>query len=372
MERPQYIQKADIAVIGAGVVGLAIAREFSQKGREVFVFESEKTFGMHTSSRNSEVVHSGVYYPEGSLKAHLCVAGRELIYEYCRNNEIQHERLGKIILATTESEIAVLENLKNQAEVNGVRDLFWISPSEVREREPEIKCVSALFSPSSGIVDSHSLMNSLKRDIEKNRSQILFSAPISEGAIFDDGVMLTFGEKEETHALFQLVINSAGLCAQEVAGRIDGFPKDKIPELFLAKGHYFILNQNSPFSHLVYPVPEAGGLGVHVTLDLVGRARFGPDVSWIDKIDYSFDENRAKMFYEAIRKYYPGLRGGSLSPGYTGIRPKLGLEGSGQKDFVIQGPEEHGVVGIVNLFGIESPGLTASLAIARYISKMLS
>lgn len=371
MERSTNIERGDVAVIGGGVVGLAIGRELSQTGREVYVFESEKSLGMHSSSRNSEVIHSGIYYPKETLKADLCITGKELIYEYCEDNEINYQRLGKLLLATKEEEIPILEKLKKQAEKNGVNDLIWLEPSDIKRLEPALSAVFGLFSPSSGIVDSHGLMTSLKRDIERNKSLILLATPVTRGAIRDDGVMLSFGEKEETRALFRLVINSAGLWAQKVAGTIEGFPKDKIPPSYFAKGHYFTISGESPFSHLIYPVPEPGGLGIHVTLDMARNARFGPDVSWVDGVEYGFDEGRAKLFYESIRKYYPSLKEGSLTPGYTGIRPKLGPEGSGPQDFVIQGPKEHGIIGLVNLYGIESPGLTASLAIAEKVAKIL-
>jgi len=357
----------DAAVIGAGVVGLAVARALALSGREVVVLEAEPTFGVHTSSRNSEVIHAGIYYSTGSLKARLCVRGKAALYAYCRENGIAHARLGKLIVATRDDQIAVLERLLGQARENGVDDLTWLEPASVRELEPAVHCVRALHSPSTGIVDSHGLMAALKRDAEQASAQTVFSTPVLGGRVRDDGIELSIGGRDPTTVLCKSVVNAAGLAAQVVSRSLAGLPEPTIPAHFLAKGHYFVLRGRAPFSRLVYPVPEPGGLGIHVTLDLGGQARFGPDVSWIDTVDYGFDEARAEAFYPAIRTYFPALAAGTLDPGYTGIRPKMGPAGSPPQDFVVQGPREHGVPGLVNLYGIESPGLTAAMALADVV-----
>jgi L-2-hydroxyglutarate oxidase LhgO len=361
------LERLDVAIIGGGVVGLAVARAFALAGRDVVLLEAEPTIGNHTSSRNSEVIHAGIYYPTGSLKARLCVAGKHALYPYCEASGVAHARLGKLIVATTAEQIPVLEKLLLQARANGVDDLYWVEREEVRKLEPAVSCERALFSPSTGIVDSHGFMAALKRDAEARGAHVVLNTPVVGGRVADRGVELSIGGGDPVRALCRVVINAAGLFAQDVAGSIEGLPKSTIPPQFLAKGHYFVLRGKSPFTRLVYPVPEPGGLGVHVTLDLGGQARFGPDVSWIDSIDYGLDESRAESFYPAIRRYFPGLVAGSLQPGYTGIRPKTTPPGSPPQDFIIQGPAEHGVAGMVNLYGIESPGLTAALALADLV-----
>ena len=364
--------KLDAVVIGAGVVGLAVARALARSGREVFLLEAESSFGTHTSSRNSEVIHAGIYYPTGSLKARLCVAGKHALYAYCAKNDVLHKRLGKLIVATRDEQIPVLEKLLAQARENGVPDLVWLEPSEVRELEPAVSCVRALHSPSTGIIDSHGFMAALKRDAEQASAQTIFSSPVLGGRIVGDRIELSVGGSDPATVLCNSVVNSAGLFAQKFSRSLAGLPEHSIPPAFLAKGHYFVLRGKSPFSRLVYPVPEPGGLGVHVTLDLSGQARFGPDVSWIDTLDYSLDEARAAAFYPAIQSYFPELQPESLDPGYTGVRPKLGPPGSPAHDFLVQGPGEHGVPGLVNLYGIESPGLTAALAIADLVAELLA
>lgn len=364
-------EKIDVGVIGAGVIGLSVARTLAQNNREVIVFEKEQGIGMHTSSRNSEVIHSGIYYRPGSLKARLCVAGKQTLYEYCDENEIPNKKLGKIIAAKKDEDIPKLAELKERGETNGVYDLTWLDQEQVRELEPMIKCAGGLFSPSTGILDSHRLLAALKRDAQNNGAWIQALSTVLQGEIQDNGIALIIGGNENTTVLCNAVINCAGLFSQDVAHRIDGLPKDSIPESFFAKGHYFILKGDSPFSHLVYPLPTSGGLGIHVTLDMDNRARFGPDISWVDTIDYTFEKGREGDFYDTIRTYYPTLPDQSLEPGYTGIRPKLGSAGSPEQDFMIQGPQDHGVPGLVNLYGIESPGLTASLAIAEYVAGLL-
>jgi L-2-hydroxyglutarate oxidase LhgO len=354
----------DAVVIGAGVVGLAVARALALAGREVVVLESAPAIGTHTSSRNSEVIHAGLYYPTGSLKARLCVTGRDALYRYCEDNDVAHRRVGKMLVATIDAEIAALESYKKQAELNGVKDLTWLDAAEAHALEPAVRAVRGLLSPSTGIVDSHGLMLAFQRDTLRRGGSVVLGSPVVGGAVTGDGVTLRVGGESPTTVHCRSVVNAAGLFAQGVASTIDGIPAATIPPCHYAKGHYFVLAKAPPFRRLVYPLAVAGGLGIHVTLDLAGRARFGPDVSWIDGVDYAFDESRAPSFYAAIRRYWPELADGDLQPGYTGIRPKLGPAGSPAHDFVIQGRAAHGVPGLVNLYGIESPGLTASLAIA--------
>jgi L-2-hydroxyglutarate oxidase LhgO len=365
-------ERVDVAVIGAGVVGLAIARALSLAGRSVLILEAEPVFGSHTSSRNSEVIHAGIYYPKDSKKALTCVRGRHLLYAYCRAHDVPHRRLGKLLVASSEDEVPALERLKVHAEANGVADLEWLDAHQIAELEPFVRAVRGLFSPSSGIVDSHALMAAFLRDARQAGAELVVASPIVSGMVRDDGIELAVGGTEPMSIVCDGVVNSAGLFAQSVARSIRGVPEHTIPDSYYAKGHYFTMTGRSPFSHLVYPIPAPGGLGVHVTLDLAGQVRFGPDVSWIDGVDYGFDESRAASFYAAVRAYFPELRDGSLQPGYTGIRPKLGPAGSPAQDFVVQGPRDHGVPGLVELFGIESPGLTSSLALAEDVGSLLA
>lgn len=363
----------DAAVVGAGVVGLAVARALARSGREVLVLEAASAVGTHASSRNSEVIHAGFYYPTGSLKARLCVAGRRALTDYCQANDVAHQRLGKVVVATSEAEVATLEGYQRQGAASGVGDLALIDEAEVRALEPAVRCVRALWSPSTGIVDSHALLRALERDARAAGAAVVLATPVVGGAIGDGGgIALRVGGASPMTIRCGAVVNAAGLFAQAVARTIEGLPPATIPPSYLAKGHYFVLRGPSPFRHLVYPIAVAGGLGVHVTLDLGGQARFGPDVSWVDRVDYAFDEGRVTAFYPAIRRYWPGLPEGALEPGYAGIRPKLGPAGAAAQDFIIQGPPEHGVPGLVNLYGIESPGLTASLAIADEVAGMIS
>jgi L-2-hydroxyglutarate oxidase LhgO len=357
----------DAVVIGGGVLGLALARRLAQSDREVLLLESESRLGQHTSSRNSEVIHAGIYYPPGSLKARLCVAGKSLLYEYAARNEVEHRRLGKIIVASREEEVAALEGIRKNAEQNGVHDLEWLDAREIAALEPAVKAVRGLLSPSTGIIDSHSFMTALRRDAVAAGAEIVTNSPVLGGHVLDaGGFELEIGGAEPSTVRCRTLVNAAGLWAQNVARSLRGVPESSIPGQYFAKGHYFTLAGRSPFSRLVYPVPEPGGLGVHVTLDLAGQARFGPDVSWLSSVDYAFEEGREQRFYAAIRAYFPGLADGALVPGHTGIRPKLAPAGTPASDFVIQGPTEHGVPGLLNLYGIESPGLTAALAIAEH------
>ena len=354
--------------MGAGVVGLAVARALALAGREVVILEAEDAIGTHTSSRNSEVIHAGIYYPKGSLKARSCVAGKELLYSYCSTHGVPHRRCGKLIVATDESQVKELEGIKAKAHANGVTDVDFIPVDQARAWEPELRCVAALHSPSTGIIDSHALMLAYLGDAESHGAALALKSPIIGGEIVSGGMVIHASEMTlQTNVL----INSAGLRAPTVAKSLEGYRAELAPREFYAKGNYYSLARKSPFSRLVYPVPEPGGLGVHLTLDLAGQARFGPDVEWVDRIAYEVDPKRAERFYAAIRRYWPGLPDGALLPGYAGIRPKTAGPGEPAPDFDIQGPSKHGVPGLVHLFGIESPGLTASLALAEGVLREL-
>ncbi len=364
-------EKVDCVVIGAGVVGLAVARRLALAGREVIVLEKAEGIGTETSSRNSEVIHAGLYYATGSLKAKLCVAGNIAMYRYCAERHVPHKRLGKIIVATSEAEIANLEKYVKQAELNGVHDLAWLTPAEVRAMEPNVHCIAALHSPSTGLVDSHALMLAYQGDLESAGGTVVFYSPIESGEATNDGVILNVGGQDPMTIQCDLVVNCAGLYAQDVAKKILGIPAVTIPPIYYAIGHYFTVSGKPAFTRLIYPVAVAGSLGLHVALDLAGQVRFGPDIEYIDRIDYGFRASLSNKFYESIRRYYPDLKDDSLQPGYTGIRPKLHGPGTPAADFVIQGRREHGVAGLINLYGIESPGLTSSLAIADYVHQQL-
>ncbi len=367
----------DCIVIGAGVVGLAIARVLAQTGREVVIVERDSIFGSGISSRNSEVIHAGIYYDAASLKATCCVRGKELLYDYCAQRGIPHSRTGKLLVATTPKDVHRLASIEARARGNGVVDLVALNSAQVHEMETELACSAALLSPSSGIVDSHALMTSLLADAEAAGALLAVTTRFSGAVAQNNGwVVCTAGESEfelET----QWLINSAGLYAQSVARAIEDFPAKLIPQQWLAKGHYFSLTGRSPFSRLVYPLPTDGGLGVHFTVDLGGQAKFGPDVEWlpigasVDALDYVVTAERAQLFYDEIRRYWPALPDGSLQPAYTGIRPKLCGPGEAAADFRIDGPQFHGQSGLVNLFGIESPGLTASMAIAERVASIV-
>jgi L-2-hydroxyglutarate oxidase LhgO len=357
------MDKVDCVVVGAGVVGLAVARALAQAGREVVILEAEDAIGTHTSSRNSEVIHAGIYYPRGSLKARACVAGRDLLYLYCESHGVPFRRCGKLIVATNNDQVAELKAIQNKAHENGVTDVHEIPAAEAMRMEPALRCVAALLSPSTGIIDSHALMLAYLGDAEAAGAMLALRSRLT-GIVFSGGEFEV--QTEEMTIRTNVLVNSAGLRAPSVARLMQGFPQDKVPAELYAKGNYYSLAGRPPFSRLVYPVPEPGGLGVHVTLDLAGQARFGPDVEWIDGIDYAVDPRRSERFYAAIRRYWPTLPDGALAPGYAGIRPKISGPKDAAADFVVQGPAEHGVPGLVNLFGIESPGLTASLALADH------
>ena len=364
--------RIDCAVIGAGVVGLAVARELALAGREVIIIEAEDAIGTHTSSRNSEVIHAGIYYPKGSLKARFCVEGKRMLYDYCSEHGIAHANTGKIIVACNDSEIAAVGSYIDKANANGVDDLRWLSREELTDLEPAVHCVAGVLSPSTGIVDSHALMLALQGDAENAGAMTVFKSPLVRGKAAASGIELEVGGAEPMQIECGAVVNCGGLYATHIARSIAGIPEQTIPKAWFAKAHYYTLSGKSPFRHLVYPVAHAAFLGVHVTLDLGGQTRFGPDLDWIDGVDYRFDESRAPLFYEAIRRYYPALKDGQLQPGYTGIRPKISGPNEPAADFRIDGPEVHGIAGLVNLYGIESPGLTASLAIARHVGALLA
>ena len=363
-------EQVDCVVIGAGVVGLAVARQLAEAGREVLILEQQSAIGTGVSSRNSEVIHAGLYYPPASLKARLCVTGRELLYCYLVERGLAHRRCGKLVVAADARQAAELQSIRRNAEASGVGDLEILSQQQAQNREPELHCKAALWSPSSGIVDSHALMLSLLGDAERAGAVLAVQSKVIAGKLANRHISLTVGEDGGTELVAATVVNAAGLFAQQVAHAIGTDPA-LIPEQQLAKGNYFSLSGKCPFSHLIYPVPEVGGLGVHLTLDLAGQAKFGPDVEWTDHLDYSVDETRSASFAERIKGYWPGIDVSRLNPAYAGIRPKLKTQNGAAADFRIDGPGHHGVAGMVHLFGIESPGLTACLAIAAEVRRAL-
>ena len=370
------MDRVECVVIGAGVVGLAVARALATAGREVVILESEDAIGTHTSSRNSEVIHAGIYYPPGSLKARSCVEGRKQLYEYCGAHGVPYRRCGKLIVATSQSQVPQLQEILRRSHANGVDDVAEIPAAQAMRMEPALHCVAALHSPSTGIIDSHALMLAYLGDAEDAGAMLALKSPLN-GCRFSAGeFFLRVGGEDPLEIRSKILVNSAGLRAPSIARLIDGFPPERIPPELYAKGNYYSLAGRSPFSRLVYPVPEPGGLGVHVTLDLAGQARFGPDVEWVESIgregDYSVDPRRADGFYAAIRRYWPALPDGALTPGYAGIRPKISGPREPAADFLLQGPQAHGVPGLVNLFGIESPGLTSSLKLAEDVRVLLA
>jgi L-2-hydroxyglutarate oxidase LhgO len=366
------VDEVETVVIGAGVIGLATARALALAGHEVIVLERAYTIGFETSSRNSEVIHGGLYYPKGSLKARSCVEGRERLYAYCQEHGVPHARLGKLIVATGDDEIPGVEQIAAAARANGVDNLEWLSASQAQRLEPELRCVTALLSPSTGIIDSHALMLAYQGEAEAAGAFVAFRTLVEGGHVRDDGFELSVGGDEPTTLRCRLLVNAAGLYAPAVARTIAGVPRESIPPAYFCRGVYFTLSGRTPFRRLIYPVPVPGGLGVHITLDLAGQARFGPDVEWIDAVDYAVDPRRGDKFYAAVRRYWPGLRDNALQPGYAGIRPKISGPNESAADFVVQGPEAHGIPGLVNLYGIESPGLTASLPLADEVLRRLA
>ena len=366
------MDNTDVVVIGAGVVGLACARALALAGREVLLLESESAFGTGISSRNSEVIHAGLYYPNGSLKARHCVAGKTLLYDYCAARGIATRRCGKLLVATNPDQVAQIDRLRINAAGNGVDDLIVLDGKEAAALEPELTCVAALLSPSSGIIDSHSYMLSLLGDVENAGGTVVFNAPVIGGRIEGDGVIVSVRGADPLRA--SLVVNAAGLGAQAVAHSIEGFPAAHIPSLRYARGNYFSISGRSPFSRLIYPLPEAAGLGIHLTIDMGGQAKFGPDVEWITTPSYHVNAARIDRFYGEIAKYWPQIKDHELQPAYAGIRPKINAPNEPAADFYIDGRYGpivgHGVPGVINLFGIESPGLTGSLSIAQQVTEM--
>tara|TARA_R110001592_G_scaffold114824_5_gene314991 strand:+ start:1149 stop:2270 length:1122 start_codon:yes stop_codon:yes gene_type:complete len=359
--------KVDAVVIGAGVVGLACARAFSEAGLETIILEKENSFGQGISSRNSEVIHAGLYYEPGSLKARLCRQGRDWLYEYCDLNAVSYNKIGKWVVANGKQQLDDLAKIEASARRNLCTDVFMISGLEALQLEPEIRAEQILVSPSTGIIDSHSLMMSLLADTERRGGQLVTNTEVDSFDFSAGIIKLKINDAQRTELLTKYLVNAAGLSAVRLAKKMQNYPISLLPESRYAKGNYFSLTGAAPFSRLVYPVPEPGGLGVHLTLDLAGRGRFGPDVEWVNELDYSvsYSAKKVEIFCKAIREYWPGCEAERLQPDYAGIRPKLGVPSGFHKDFVIQCPREHGFSGLVNLFGIESPGLTACLAIAE-------
>jgi L-2-hydroxyglutarate oxidase LhgO len=369
------VETVDAVVVGAGVVGLAVARALALAGREVVVVERETAIGTGTSARNSEVIHAGLYYPTGSLKARLSVRGREQLYAYCAEHGVAHRRCGKLIVATDAGQLGALRALQAQAHANGVADVRWLERDEVLAMEPALHAVAALWSPSTGIVDSHGLMLALRGDAERHGAMLAFGSPVLGGRVVAGGIELDVGGDDAMTLRARTVVNAAGLDAPALTLRLAGLDARHVPRAHFCKGSYFALSGKAPFSRLVYPLHDAAGLGVHLTLDLAGQARFGPDTEWLPDgapIDYRVDPARGDAFYAAIRRYWPALPDGALQPAYSGVRPKIVGPGEPAADFVIAGPAGHGVPGLVNLFGIESPGLTACLAIADEVVARLA
>jgi L-2-hydroxyglutarate oxidase LhgO len=364
------MEAVDCVVVGAGVVGIAVARALAGAGREVLVLEAAEGIGTGASSRNSEVIHAGIYYPAGSLMARFCVDGRRMLTRFCRERGVAHANCGKLIVAASADEAEQLAGIKAHAEANGVEAMRLLSAAEAVAMEPQLVCRAALLSGATGIVDSHALMLALQGEAEAAGAVFVFHSPVAGGEVTAAGTVLAAGGAEPMRLRCRTVVNAAGLNAPALARAIRGMPQALVPPAYYAKGSYFTLAGRAPFSRLIYPVPVPGGLGVHLTVDLGGQARFGPDVEWVDSIDYTVDPRRAERFYAAVRRYWPGLRDGALQPGYAGIRPKIVPPGAPAQDFVVQGPAEHGVAGLVNLFGIESPGLTAALALAAHVAAL--
>lgn len=354
-----------VLVIGAGIVGLAVARAAARRGHEVIVAEAANAIGTGTSSRNSEVIHAGMYYPTGSVRARHCVAGRRMLYEFCASRGVPHRKCGKLIVATNDAELAKIETIAKQGKINEVEGLAMLSGAQARALEPSLACVGALHSPETGIIDGHAYMLALRGELEDAGGAIAFNTPVTGAQRSSSSWIVKFGGDSADEFEFDGVINCAGLSAQAVARTVEGYPPERVPRLVLAKGNYFSCAGKPAFSRLIYPVPTDGGLGVHLTLDLNGRMRFGPDVEWIEREHYDVDPRRADSFYERIRTYWPGLRDGALTPDYSGIRPKLTGAGEPAADFLIDAPAKHGMPGLVHMFGIESPGLTSSLSLAE-------
>lgn len=368
---PAHSETVDTIVIGAGVIGLAIARHLARTGREVLVLEANAAIGMETSSRNSGVIHAGIYYPPHSLKAHCCIRGNSLLYEYCAQRHIAHARCGKLIIASTPQQQTALAALQRNAVSAGANGLKWLDRAAVEAMEPEVVASAALFSPTTGIIDAHELMFALLADTESAGGTLITRSKVLSGKSTTGGIELQVDSGGETTLIANHVINAAGHGATAIARKIRGLPTRFVPAVYAVRGHYYEHTGKLPFSHLVYPLPGATGLGIHATVDLAGQGRFGPDSSYCDQVDYRFDESRKAIFTEAIRHWYPGLEESRLQPGYVGVRPTLQGPGEAASDFMISTPAEHGVDGLINLFGIESPGLTACLALAEKVAAVV-
>jgi L-2-hydroxyglutarate oxidase LhgO len=368
------VESVDTLVVGAGVVGLAIARQLAREGHETLVMERGERIGAETSSRNSEVIHAGIYYPPGSLKARLCVEGRELLYNFCATFDVPHKRTGKFIVATSAAERAKLGEILTIGKKNGVNDLELMPGGQIARQEPEVSCIEAIFSPSTGIIDSGAFMLALLGDLEAHGGAMALKTEFLRARIDTQlGCIFAFAASEgaEFELACRNMINAAGHGAHAVAARIGGFPGSTLPPRFLAKGSYCSVSGRSPFRRLIYPVPVPGALGIHVTLDMNGGLRLGPDITWTDAVDYSVADDIGAIFKDSCRKFWPGVQDRDVTPSYCGIRPKIHGPAEGFADFRIDGPATHGVRGLINLFGIESPGLTSSLAIARAASQAL-
>jgi len=362
----------DAVVVGAGAVGLGCGRAFARRGLSVVVVEAEKAIGQGVSSRNSEVIHAGLYYPTGSLKARLCVEGRRALYDFLELHKVAYERCGKLVVATSPEEIPAVEKVARQAEINGVEDVRWLSADQAHALEPEVRCSAALLSGQTGIFDSHGYMLALQGEIEDAGGAVALATPF-EGArpLPGGGFEIRTGGAEPATLTCRYLVIAAALHAQACAATIEGFPPERIPKLYLGKGNYFVLAGKAPFHHLVYPPPISGALGLHYKRDMAGRAHFGPDLEWVEHEDYGVDTAHADYFYDYVRRFWPGLKDGALSADYAGIRPKLHAQGEAQPDFDFAGPEAHGLDGLLALFGIESPGLTSSLAIGEEVAARL-
>jgi len=361
-----------VLVIGAGAVGLAVARAAALAGHDVTIAEKTGGIANGVSSRNSEVIHAGLYYPTDTLRARLCVRGRRMLYDFCAAHGVPHRKCGKLVVATSQAELAKVETILIQAQINGVEGVEMVGGNAARAMETELSCIGALWSPETGIIDSHGYMLALWGDLEDRGGMIAFETPVERLSFKAPHWQVQFGGSEPGVVAFDTVVNAAGLGAQALARRIENYPAEKVPRLVLGKGNYFGFSGRPVFSRLIYPTPIDGGLGVHVTFDMAGRMRFGPDVEWIEEESYTVDPHRADSFYARVRTYWPDLPDNSLVPDYCGIRPKLTGKGEGQADFMIAGPADHGMARLVNLFGIESPGLTSSLAIADDVLDYLS
>jgi L-2-hydroxyglutarate oxidase LhgO len=374
------MEQLDCVVIGAGVIGLAVAREMALQGRETILLERESAFGTISSARNSEVIHAGIYYPKDSLKATLCVQGNRLLYEYCRSHQVATQPYGKLIVASDDTQLNDLQAILYKAQNNHVPDIKMISADEAKTLEPQLHCSAAILSSSTGIVDSHGYMLSLLGGFEDAGGMLAYQSPLISARPLcsnaEQGFILEIGGADGMQIQTRLLINCAGMSAPAIAKKIEGLASEQIPKAYFAKGNYFSLTGKSPFSHLIYPIPEPGGLGVHLTLDMAGQAKFGPDVEWLDieseeQIDYSVNSSRGDGFYEAVRRYWPGLKDGSLQPDYSGVRAKIVPPNMPAGDFCFNGPQDHGLQGLYNLYGFESPGLSSSLAIAKHLEGLI-